>query len=158
MTPQNYEGIRLEITRLIGKKDLTRGCLVTLNSVWQKYSEKPQKWRLAEYITEWKYLWKTQILTANNANRRFKSSWEVTEIIGHPATISDFHRWMNENIRESEHWQQFKDSISIVDYKLQMEQPYSDYFTTIPYDSSKYLLDQETSTLEQIISLIKSNA
>jgi hypothetical protein len=152
MTP-----LQLELTKLIGRKDLTKDCLVTLNSVWQKYSEKPQKWRLAEYITEWKYLWKTQILTANNENRRFKSSWEVTEIIGHPATLSDFHRFLCENYDTAWYHNQYEWIV----YKVMHTWEYGTMEVLsendIPYDSSKDLLDQDEETLNQIIELIKSN-
>lgn len=64
-------------------KTLSEWCVVILNSVWQKYTEKPVKWRYATFLSEWRYLSKTKVLTANNANRRFKSSWEISEILWH---------------------------------------------------------------------------
>jgi len=70
------------------------------------------------------------------------------ETIWHPAQLHDLHRWMNE--KESEWkldvWQQREHCIVIF-----WEWP-------IDYNSSLPLLEQETSTLEQIRDLIINNS
>jgi len=67
---------------------------------------------------------------------------EQFEIVWHPATLSDLHRWMNEKWIS---WYQEK-------YKFHSEE------SMIWYDSSKDLLEQSTETLDKIIELIKSNS
>lgn len=94
-----YNQQQLDFIRAFWDKELTEGCYVIVDSVWQKYSEKPQKWRIAKYITDWKYLSRTQILTCNDRNRRFKSSWELREILWHPVEWHHVFAKLEENDR-----------------------------------------------------------
>ena len=101
MTP-----LQLELTRLIGKKELMFGCTDTLEV---GYFHNPEK--------------------------------QIMKIIGHPATLSDFHRWViNNNL-----------ILTHQDSRIYAGD------TRILYDSSKDLLDQEEETLKQIVELISSN-
>lgn len=89
-------------------------------------------------------------------------SWNW-EIIGHEPTLSDFHKWMNENCKVV--WQQ-ESNLSLtgrygwerdgITYYLQ-EYPSMDnsHLVYIPYDSSKSLLNQSEETKAAIIELIK---
>lgn len=81
-------------------------------------------------------------------NVRFDDYWysfqEVSSVLGHPATISDFHVWMNEKHLQ---WKQLEDVIYIV--------PDEWASIMIMYNSSKDFLDQDEETLKQIVSLVK---
>lgn len=132
MTP-----LQIEITRLIGKKELTFGCLFyddkskdesSINRVWNGDLDS----RKQTYSYWWWEEWETV---------------SIVEIIGHPATLSDFHRWMNE---KELCWRQEELQFTlIIDGEIK--------YTIIQYKSYKDLLDQDESVLKQIISLIKEN-
>lgn len=149
MTP-----LQLELTRLIGKKELSFGCLVTVQStdlrhryVW--YDEEYEVDTEEEFYYVCKY---DGILYSdrNGCETLWKmwanwNDWKIIEIIWHPATLADFHRWMNENVF---YWSQWYESFSYDKNWIS--------YDNIPYDSSKELLDQSEETLQQIISLIKT--
>ena len=73
------------------------------------------------------------------------------EIIGHPATLSDFHRFLNEWMTfpktNDKRWFHTPEYIAIT-YTDKNRNQY------IPYDNYKDLLDQDEETLKQIISII----
>lgn len=71
--------------------------------------------------------------------------WMLCEIIWHPATLSDLHRWFVDNYIDFEH-----NSWRIAYCKG------SEEIKTIKYEPPKDLLDQSPETLKQLISLIKS--
>lgn len=75
--------------------------------------------------------------------RLYEWEGDDSEMTISPATLSDFHRWMNEKVKW---WEQCSLYISHDDTRLY-----------IPYDSSKDLLEQSDDTLKQIIELISSN-
>ena len=129
MTP-----LQIELTRLIGKKELDFWCRCKT------------KWEYEEDIVLCSY-WKTVEWCKRNKSSSLEVDDIIDEIIGHPPTLSDLHRFMNENGMV---WNMDKRIIYIDLSDLTVLEP-------IWYNSSKYLLDQETSTLEQIISLISSN-
>lgn len=134
--------LQLELTQLIGKKELTFGCLVWPFSHFHRICY--YDYRSKEFITNIIYPgWET-----NDNGRLHTDIVTESKIIGHPATLSDFHRCMNEKWII---WSQWKNILFINqdnDIRTMFE---------IPYDSSKDLLNQEDSILEQIISLIKEN-
>ena len=66
------------------------------------------------------------------------------KVIGHPATLSDLHRWLNDN---SYTWEQRHFDIKVF-YPVNV---------LINYDSMDDLLDQSESTLGAIINLIERN-
>lgn len=74
---------------------------------------------------------------------------ELTKLLGKngntPPTLTDLHRFMNENKIFFEMAQNF------IRWWFSKEK-------TIPYDSSKELLDQDPETLEKIKELIKTNS
>ena len=129
MTP-----LQLELTRLIGKKELTFGCKVIA------------EWTIRTMVWDADY---KNYLTSNGsieynyyvyANE--DTEFSIDEIIGHPATLSDFHRW----IMKTHDFAQSGTYIEIMSGSEIIE---------IKYDSSKNFLDQDEETLKQIISLIK---
>ena len=142
--------LAIELTKLIGSKELSFGCLV-----------KSKKWELdlnnrricaSEYVKDNEdYEIMICYFTYNGTIKKIWW-WDDFEIIWHPATLSDLHRWMNEqNVQFAMYWEMtgyMRNCISLT--------PCIWPYQKIPYDSSKGLLEQETSTLEQIISLIKS--
>lgn len=143
MTP-----LQLELTKLIGKKELTFGCLIDCQWFWPYITI---HWDLS--VSDSVSVLKPSIMwydkTRVNIGRE--------QIIGHPATLSDFHRWMNEKYK---YWFEHRatDNESGIEIRVKYA-PTMDcsHIVWIPYNSSKDLLDQEVSTLEQIISLIKEN-
>lgn len=126
--------LQLELTRLIGKKDLTFWCL---------YKSKDEE---KIFIDDWHYIFcDNEVYRDLWIKEPRKICWEY-EIIWHPATLPDFHRWMNENVF---HWSQSYESI-------EYDTDWLSYYK-IPYDSSKDLLDQDSQVLKQIIELINNN-
>ena len=71
-----------------------------------------------------------------------ESDYELKEI---PATLSDFHRWMNEKWIE---WEQRIDWFEISE---------SNWVHFQKYDSNKKLLEQSEECLKQIVALVKSS-
>lgn len=145
--------LQLELTRLIGKKELSFWCLV---------ETKEMKLFTYKLMSKVYFPWDTNenrwaVICVNNTHNHsafFNSilqqtiQQEVLEIIGHPSTLSDFHRFIIGT------WKRFEQSrvwISIF-----FEETVK-FHKAIPYDSSKDLLDQPDETLKQIIYLIKSN-
>jgi len=134
--------IQLELTRLIGEKELTFGCVL-------KYNKFDYEW-----FDYYQFLFTTKdcygLVSTHSLNKdnEFRSYNDKYEIIGHPATETDFKRWMNGKYD----WQQTWSCIfffELKDWNIEMR--------TIEYDSSKELLEQKADTITQIISLIKSN-
>ena len=136
MTP-----LQLELTRLIGKKELTFWCLIEWSgnsSVNKRYLQKIDSQYLMGYGDSEKDMHQEAFWIS-------ELSLRDCEIIGHPATLSDLHSW----ILKTHDFAQSGTYIEIMSGSEILE---------IKYDSSKDLLDQEEETLKQIISLIKSNA
>lgn len=76
------------------RKDLTFWCEVILTSTW--WSNK--RGAILEINKHYsKYLSKSWILSNNNANRRFKQSWEIKEIIWHPPVLTDCLKAIDES-------------------------------------------------------------
>lgn len=83
----------------------------------------------------------------------FRFGSESDEIIGHPATLSDLHRWLNRNVFD---WLHNANGIHVGDV---------DGYTIkkIEYDSSKDLINenpelcQNEQTVKAIIDLIRSH-
>lgn len=145
--------LQLEITKLIGKKELSLGCwLFIQNPDWYaQFIEESDVWNWFTIMSasDW-----YSILNDKKDNIK---DWYI---IWHPATLTDFHRWMNEKYK---YW--FKQIHTgkenyIVLHKRDSSTIFMDgsHCVVIPYDSSKELLEQSSETLTQIISLIKSYA
>lgn len=140
MTP-----LQLELTKLIGKQELSLGCIIE----YIFDSEPVSHIETIIIRTDW---------DLRKVNELEWNPWVLSKkIIWHPATLSDLHRWMNENFRYWFEQIHREGENYIVWYKCDHSTVYMDgsHCVVIPYDSSKELLEQETSTLEQIISLIK---
>ena len=130
--------LQLELTQLIGSKELSFGCII----------QEPNWWYTSKFVREIDNEDEEEFFVHDDIGNKFRfiyQRWFDWTIIGHPATLSDFHRWMNEN---NEPFQHAKDAIRL---------RFDNWYTVIPYDSSKDLLDQDTETLKQIINLICNN-
>lgn len=147
--------LALELTRLIGKKELSFGCLVHLerdddNDICTILNI---NWSNTCCWEDW-YNILNSIWNYSNASKtgydKYKWDFKIDEIIWHPATLANFIWWIDE---KSLLW-----SIDVVWIKIEKDDDFFSNIAIIPYDSNKDLLYQETSTLEQIISLIKSYA
>lgn len=139
--------LQIELTRLIGKKELTFGCFIN-HKVDDDFDG---DWHLAR-VTEVEDKHFFFYPRTPYGDTDWSDDESEYEIIGHPATLTDLHRWMNE---KKVNWDQDKRAINTTI-------PFTDTDWTeitfyLPYDSNKDLLDQETSTLEKVISLITSN-
>lgn len=134
---------QLTLTRLLGKKELSFWCKV-------KYIGHNEKF-LGDYIGSF-------VSDFSNENCAYIfDGYKVhnmggiekhMEIIWHPATLSDLHRWMNES---NFNWSQVREEIQV--YKTYE----AGKIKYIPYESSKCLLEQSSETLERIINLISNN-
>ena len=122
---------QLEITRLIGDKTLSFGCRVKFQA-WE-YDEDivlcDRHW-IIEFCKQKKVYSKTEL-----------EQWIIYEILWHPATDTNFKKWMNEKGID---WWQSKTYLSTATY-------------SIPYNSNLPLLEQSEETLEKILALIKNN-
>lgn len=139
MTP-----LQLELTRLIWKKEWSAWLIV-----------KDNYWIILTLVWERQFDWDDDVYFYAPEHKEI-SHWfnneEYTrkkwEIIGHPATLTDFHRWMNEKgvFFKQEDWN--------IRYYHNIEEIWIPMF----YDSSKDLLEQSEETLTQIRDLIISNS
>lgn len=137
--------LQLQITKLIGKKELKCGCLVE------------ERWIIAKYVSQyantcsrWIAVW--TILTTVDELWEFHDFFDY-KIIWYPATLSDLHRcimWVKDTCWNNKlHFKQTRESIEVmIVWKLKR--------TIIIYDSSLDLLDQSEETLKTIIDLITS--
>lgn len=138
--------LQLELTRLIGEKELTFWCLILIPKS-NIYARKNKEW-----------YWYIHFMTSETTMNACLNNWNYipsfyfkernVEIIWHPATLSDLHRFINSKQLIFD-WTQNSEAIILKDENGLCEK-------RIPYDSSKDLLDQSTTTLEALISLIKS--
>ena len=140
MTP-----LQLELTKLIGKKELSFGCYLNVK-MWKSWIETMFfKTVIVDSDFSWnqrRYKTRHPLYEVYEEYVPFAIEKQELEIIGHPATLSDLHRWMNsKNIRFC---QEGKNIL------------YS-WGKNFQYDSSKDLLDQKEETLKQIIDFIKNN-
>ena len=135
---------QLLLTQLLGSKELTFGCVVKIES--QKWQSRIAK--IVDYSDKWfaTFASNGNIMTMT-PNNRAKTQWKISEIIWHPATETDFKRWLNENVSN---WKQDRKWLSFNFFLKDT--------VFIQYDSSKNLLEQSTETLTQIIELITNNS
>ena len=127
MTP-----LQLELTRLIGDKTLSFGCLVKL----------PKKWICFFVCREELSNWTFPSRIFFDGKKTFQTSiTEEIEILWHPVTETNFKKWMNEKGID---WKQNQDYIAAWVY-------------VIPYSSNLPLLEQSEETLTQILNLITNN-
>lgn len=137
---------QLELTRLLGDKTISFGCLVEWDngmSVSKRQIQAIDSLHLLGYWDSAKDMYQEAFWTSELFLRD-------CEIIGHPATLTDLHRWMNNNCHEQvpNGWVQHCSSIMLT---TEDWIPHS-----VDYDSSKPLLDQSPETLSAIINLVKS--
>jgi len=86
-----------KIMEVMSDKTLRFGCIVRIQSTWwvKKYAN------ILEHYEAWytRFFGKWAVMSINNANRRFKASWEIIEIIWHPLHIWDVLYYIDKN-----HW------------------------------------------------------
>ncbi len=118
---------QLELTRLIGKKELVdiEGCQAFGSSCGIKDSD-------GKYVCKYCRYW--------NGQQR-----EEEKCI--PATLTDFHRWLVDKCLIFE-----QRALSFVVKDVEMN-----LLLEVSYLSSKPLLDQEEATLSAILNLVKSH-
>ncbi len=126
---------QLELTRLLGSKELTLGCMFK-----QSYTEGFET--VIYKVVGWNFHSVTERWIAH-----FPHVSQITEIIGHPATLTDFHRWLVDKCLIFE-----QRALSFVVKDVEMN-----LLLEVSYLSSKPLLDQEEATLSAILNLVKSN-
>ena len=155
---------QLLLTQLLGSKELTFGCFVRLQWVYAdnhyRYNfygtvEVPTKdedeLQIVRLVKQYPHSgstpekstshWTVQFPGSNSIQNWDTHSIETSEIIWHPATLSDLHRWMNLH-------GEFQQNYTVITFTQS-----AGWDTEIKYDSSKDLLDQSTETLTQIIEL-----
>ena len=142
---KQLEGVRLELTKLIWKKWQYIWCLIKdkLNERFYTISN--------EY--EWKIFYYIEPLDLPYSRYQFQIESEF-ETIGHPATLSDFHRWMNERFWNSKYKKSFEQDSNSIEIAISDEKI---CWAIILYDSSKDFLEQSDEVLIKIRDLILSN-
>lgn len=136
---------QLRLTELLGSKELTFGCVIkNQNDVLLKvFKVKPSAMMFILYSDDSKEC---------IAQRDFETGkFPEFEIIWHPATLTDFHKWLNENKYEWQHDNKWLVICKVVE-------PDPTWYKEIPYDSSLSLLNQKPEVLQQIIDFITSNS
>ena len=157
MTP-----LQLELTKLIGKKELRFGCYLRV----KKWTHWMDTQFFNTVIIDTDYVWdlrryKTRhpLYEVYEEYISFAIEKQELEIIWHPATLSDLHRWLDSkylywNMEGSSY--SWKITIAMLHWKTG-QAPIASNHNTILYESSKDLLDQDEETLRKIIEFINSN-
>lgn len=138
--------LQLEITRLIWKKEYV------LCSQWIEIHRTKNKEEAEKIMNDGNDKWvKHCELCADYWEIPAGNEIDISEE-NTPATLSDFHRWMNDK------WCSYRTSFEQKSFSIEFRgNEDSEWDTTIPYDSSLWLLEQSEDTLKQIIDLINSN-
>lgn len=128
----------LELTRLIGSKELSFGCIVECDMFWRKEWFVWVWWRkMTEY---WIWVWIYQY-------DRFDIDWVPNEIIWHPCQEYNLRKWADN------FWlivEITNTHLTIISWKNLNE-----LVLDISYEGTFPLYSQEPTTLTQIINLIK---
>ncbi len=95
-------------------------------------------------------LWKQELIFG-----RFIKPKQYLQMLCYQPTLSDLHRWMNEN--EIHFFQRTTEIVIQIPVKKWVSKKWY-YTTAIKFDTNKDLLDQDEDTLNQIIKLIKTNS
>lgn len=139
---------QLELTRLLGDKTISFGCLVewdSITSVSKRYQQTIDSLHLLGYWDSERDMyqeafWMSELFLRN------------CEIIWHPATLTDFHKWMmvaKDTAGNSMlSFRQNRETIAVWTVG-------ETYPQEIDYDSSLQLLEQSPETLSAILNLVK---
>lgn len=138
--------LQLELTKLIGSKELSFGCEINARGISWRFLRK-------ENLGEEFIFFYSERKNIESLQSKF------VEIIGHPATLSDLHRWITNKFRYWFRQEYNKYSKHIIirildDSVVRMDNSHQ---KAIKYDSSLDLLDQSEETLKEIIDFIKAN-
>lgn len=146
---------QLLLTQLLGSKELTFGTLIrNFRWIW-KFVAYHHPFGLESYYT--------MEMNGVEYDVGLGSGVEIpsVSIIWHPATETDFKRWL---IGKGFDFTQWEDYIFIMKSKLLDNGMFADFISElsnnairIKYDSSKDLLEQSPEALAQIIELIRNN-
>lgn len=103
---------QLTLTRLLGKKKITFGCIILVDNGKGK--------ELPEIVVERRMrtnnpghhfnFSEIEILFTDRGNEIIIDFIHEDQIIGHPATLSDLHRWINEKTIQ---WQQDRNTLIV---------------------------------------------
>lgn len=130
--------LQLELTKLIGKKEYI------LISQWIDIFRTINLEQAENMMNEWNEKWRKYCEECAEINEKPADNEISMDCIDTtPATLSDFHRYLN---KKHSWWMQNENRIFVIEMNK-----------WIPYDSSKDLLDQDEETLKQIVELVKSN-
>lgn len=134
---------QLRLTQLLGSKELKFWC-VLFGKTFANQSERNLVF-LYDTVSQM-CQHKVMDLDTSYTNKQLvdNTGWNPFEIIWHPAHLHDFHNWL---VDSDISWRQTTAWIWFENFR-----------TSIPYDSSKDLLDQSEETLAQIIELITNNS
>lgn len=159
--------LQLELTKIIGSKELSFGCYIQKNNHWSN-SDKPVVWRVTSDSTNfetWYQMWfnapymgtySTTIFWISVLNEIDEQGRKKWEIIGHPATLSDIEKWMESKWFEWEYGNKYTNQYG--EAQIIIWWGNGIYLgNRFSYDPSKYLLDQSEETLKEIIDFIKAN-
>ena len=131
--------LQLELTKLLGEKDLSFGCIFSVEWDSQTYVF-VQSW-----INE-----TTAISAAFMIPVQIRNSFKK-EIIGHEPTIADLLKWLNNSIKYHL-WHLTCDG-----FEIEYQENWEWKKKYVDYDFSKSLLSQSEETLKAIINLINSH-
>lgn len=135
--------LQIELTKLIGSKELSFGC--EINARWGIKGKFLRKENLSEEVI---------FFYSERENIESLQS-KFVEIIGHPATLSDFQIWLESKWLEWEQKNKYTDKFG--EAKIMIWWGNWIYLgESIEYDPSKYLIDQPEENLKAIIEFIKS--
>ena len=125
--------LQIELTKLIGSKELSFGCLLNARGI------------------NWRFLRKEKEFIFFYSERKNIESIqkEFVEIIGHPATLSDLHKFLNDKID----WSQ-SDGKGI---EYDWDNDSQGYRHSFCYESWQELMEQSDKVLQKIIDFIKAN-
>jgi len=142
--------LQLELTKLIGSKELSFGCLMETSS------------GVGEFI-DFHFPWWGKNCFSCHINGSVYSIHTLVDetippenIIGHPATLSDLEKWMESKWFEWEYGNKYTNQYG--EAQIIIWWGNGIYLgNRFSYDPSKYLLDQSEETLKEIIDFIKAN-
>lgn len=143
--------LQLELTKLIGSKELSFGCYIIVHGDTTRLDDNNFSISYDGKSYYHKETWDYETFDSGNRIHEWyvEQHIEITEIIGHPATLSDLHKFTitsNYSFEQDDEiinlWKWEKDCYSSIDFY---------------YDLSKNLLEQSEETLQKIIAFIKAN-
>ena len=129
--------LQIELTKLIGSKELSFGCEINA------------RWGIKGKFLRKENLWEEVIFFYSERENIESLQSKFVEIIGHPATLSDLHKFLNDKID----WSQ-SDGKGI---EYDWDNDSQGYRHSFCYESWQELMEQSDKVLQKIIDFIKAN-